>query len=500
MDDPSQRENLFHSKCIINQNTSIMIIDSGSCANVASTTLVDFLKLPTTRRENPYKLQWLNECGELKVTRQAIIKFAVGKYHDEVLCDVVPMQACHLLLGRPWQYDRSINHNGRTSQYTLVHNGVKHVLNPMTPSQVGEIYNKMRELKDKGHRALQKKNIGEEGVEESSSQEVSGKKGELRGKTKVSLLTNCGEIREELGERQPVTLLMHRDYVLHSNELTPSFPSSISSLLHEFDDVFPTELPKGLPPLRGIEHQIDFVLGFQLPNKSAYRANLDDTKELQRQVDELLKKGVVREIVFLGFVVNSRGVEVDESKIGAIKNWPTPKSIGDIRSFHGLDSFYRRSAPLLQLADFDKNFEIECDASKVGIGAVLMQDQKPITYFSEKLKGAALNYSTYDLELYALIRALANWQHYLWPKDLNTLYPEDPVFAKIFLDCEEWERERWIRDSPYSRFDGFLFKNKRLCVPMSSWRELFVREAHNGGLMGHFGIDKTFGILEEQFY
>ncbi|XP_060213640.1 uncharacterized protein LOC132640843, partial [Lycium barbarum] len=210
MDDPSQRENLFHSKCIINQNTSIMIIDSGSCANVASTTLVDFLKLPTTRHENPYKLQWLNECGELKVTRRAIIKFAVGKYHDEVLCDVVPMQACHLLLGRPWQYDRSVNHNGRTNQYNLGHNGAKHVLNPMTPSQVGEIYNKMRELKEKGHGALQKKNVGDEGVEESSSQELSGKKGELRGKTKVSLLANCGEIREELGERQPVILLMHR--------------------------------------------------------------------------------------------------------------------------------------------------------------------------------------------------------------------------------------------------------------------------------------------------
>ncbi len=63
------------------------------------------------------------------------------------------------------------------------------------------------------------------------------------------------------------------------------------------------------------------------------------------------------------------------------------------------------------------------------------------------------------------------------------------MFAQIFKDCEEWEREKWMRDrssTPYSKFDGFLFKDKRLCVPMSSWRELFVREAHNGGFNGSF--------------
>ena len=67
--------------------------------------------------------------------------------------------------------------------------------------------------------------------------------------------------------------------------------------------------------------------------------------------------------------------------------------------------------------NFSKSFEIECDASNVGIGAVLLQKCHPLDYFSEKLKGDALNYSTYDKELYSLVRALQTWQHYLLPKE-----------------------------------------------------------------------------------
>ena len=90
-------------------------------------------------------------------------------------------------------------------------------------------------------------------------------------------------------------LLVFKESYLNTDETNQSLCSMAVSLLQEFDDVFPDEVPSGLPPIRGIEHQIDFVPGAIIPNHPAYISNLEETKELQRQVEELMGKGYVRE-------------------------------------------------------------------------------------------------------------------------------------------------------------------------------------------------------------
>jgi hypothetical protein len=79
-----------------------LIINSGSCANVASTTLVSKLNLCTIKHYRLYRLQWLNDYGEVKMTMQVLVLFLNTKYVDEVLCDVVLMHSSHILLGKPW--------------------------------------------------------------------------------------------------------------------------------------------------------------------------------------------------------------------------------------------------------------------------------------------------------------------------------------------------------------------------------------------------------------
>ena len=128
----------------MNGKVCSLIIDGGSCTNVASTRLVEKFGLKTIPHPKPYKLQWLSDNGELVVNKQVLLTFSIGKYVDEVLCDMVPMEVGHVLLGRPRQYDRDVVHNGVINRYSFLHKGKKVILSPLSPSEVCEDQIKMR--------------------------------------------------------------------------------------------------------------------------------------------------------------------------------------------------------------------------------------------------------------------------------------------------------------------------------------------------------------------
>lgn len=123
IDDNPQRHNLFHSKCTIGGKVCNFIIDSGSSENVIAEDVVNKLKLSTDLHPYPYKLAWLDRKTDLMITRRALISFSVGgTFKDQIHCDVAPMDACHLLLGRPWLFDHRVKHDGYLNTYSFRYN------------------------------------------------------------------------------------------------------------------------------------------------------------------------------------------------------------------------------------------------------------------------------------------------------------------------------------------------------------------------------------------
>lgn len=252
-DDLEQREAIFHTRCTVGGKVCFLIIDGGSCANVASQSMVDKLKLPVTPHPKPYTIQWLNQSKGFQISSQCLVSLSIGKnYKDDIWCDIVPMDACHVLLGRPWLFDRRVMHDGRMNTYSFTKHHKKITLTPLkstTPSKPKE------------------------------------------NPPKDIFLTTL--LKSQLHEYEP-----YKEWILLGQEpassTAPSHPL-LAPLLQTFQHVFPQEIPHGLPPKRTSQDKIDLVPGSTLPNKPAYRMNPQETQEVQRQVDDLLAKGLIRE-------------------------------------------------------------------------------------------------------------------------------------------------------------------------------------------------------------
>lgn len=81
----------------------------------------------------PYAILWLNQGKGIRVSHKVLLSLSIGRcYSNEIWCDILPMDACHVLLGRPWQFDHRVIHDGYWNTYSFTHNDRKIVLTPLS--------------------------------------------------------------------------------------------------------------------------------------------------------------------------------------------------------------------------------------------------------------------------------------------------------------------------------------------------------------------------------
>nr|CAD39843.2 OSJNBb0072N21.12 [Oryza sativa Japonica Group] len=557
----NQRHTLFQTKCVIKERSCRVIIYGGSCNNLASAEMVEKLALSTQPHPQPYYIQWLNSSGK--------------EYADIFSKEVPP--------GLP--PIRGIEHQIDLIPGASLPNRAPYRTNP---EETKEIQRQVQELLDKGY------------VRESLSPcavpvlLVPKKDGSWR------MCVDCRAINNiTIRYRHPIPRLddmldeLSGSLVFSKIDLRSGYHQIRMKLGDEWKTAFKTKfslyewlvMPFGLTNapstfMRLMNEVLRAFIGrfvvVYFDGILIYSRSIEDHHGHLRAVFDALRDArlfgnlekctfCTDRVSFLGYVVTPQGIEVDQAKVEAIHSWPVPTTITQVRSFLGLAGFYRRfvkdfstiaaplheltkrnvtftwaaaqrnafdtlkdkltHAPLLQLPDFNKTFELECDASGIGLGGVLLQEDKPVAYFSEKLSGPSLNYSTYDKELFALVRTLETWQHYLWPKEF-VIHSDHESLKHIRSQAKLNRRHaKWvefIESFPYvikhkkgkenvianalsrrytmlSQLDFKIFGLETI-KEQYAHDDDFKDEAHGGGLMGHFGVKKTEDILANHFF
>ena len=191
-------------------------------------------------------------------------------------------------------------------------------------------------------------------------------------------------------------------------------------------------------------------------------------------------KFVQPELHFLGHVVGAQGLRVDPAKVAVVQDWPVPKDRTELQKFWGLDNYFRKfilgwanlisalqlqlkktdkfewnvecdtafegikyalcNAPVLALPDLERPFEVICDACGVGIGAVLLQDGRPVAFDGKRLSPAEQNYSIGEQELLAVIHALELWRCYLDGQELTVVTDHSPNTSLLPSNCSHLDR------------------------------------------------------------
>jgi hypothetical protein len=108
---PKHRKRVFKTKCKIHDKCCYLVIDGRSTENLVSTEVMGKLKLKGIPHPNLYRVSWLKRGQQATVIEQCLLSFQIGSFNEQVLCDVIEMDACHVFLGRPWMFDRKVFHD-----------------------------------------------------------------------------------------------------------------------------------------------------------------------------------------------------------------------------------------------------------------------------------------------------------------------------------------------------------------------------------------------------
>lgn len=251
-EEPKQRRSLFKVRCKIMGKVCKVIIDSGSIDNIISEEAITKLKIPKIPHSTPYKVTWLNKGQHVLVNEQAWIEFTIGGYKDKLLCDVLPMDACHLLLGRPWQFDRKAMHNGELNSYTFIKDGVSYKIQSLLEQDSQGSGPIVLMLKGKEFMKTLEKGVG------------------------YAIVVKPKEEKETKKE---------------------DIPHEVQQILKEFKIIILDGAPATLPTKRAISHQIDLIPGASIPNKAPYNLTPEQNREVAKQVEELMDQGLIRKSI-----------------------------------------------------------------------------------------------------------------------------------------------------------------------------------------------------------
>ncbi|XP_059064780.1 uncharacterized protein LOC131856855 [Cryptomeria japonica] len=247
--EPPQRKAIFRTTCKSGGKVCKVLIDSGSTENFVSMEMVEKLKLKRIPHLYPYKVSWLTQGQQALVEEQAWVEFQIGTYKDKLLFDIAKMDVCHLLFGRPWQYDLKAHHDSFRNTYSITKDGKIIELLPLMEDE----------------------------------EEPKGKEAKVMLMERKEFMK---EVREEGGlcfALIPIPKKEVADAGAADQQGRPRMvPYEVHELLDKYKGVILEGMPKTLPPIREISHCIDFILGATFPNKAAYKLTPQQNEEVAR--------------------------------------------------------------------------------------------------------------------------------------------------------------------------------------------------------------------------